>query len=374
MESGKFTQYRVKPQTSTNGQTTVSGQHRKALSTEARLMLLLQTIRKPKDSAPAAKVPLKRLSDIGKLAKSKSGSKSFVDLQSMTTRINRGGLTKPSAKVIDSMISDCSDVQQSLVSLWKDACASVSGNLQHLETSRQALSNSTSQPSTWKTSPKYLEKRDALDAALKTQRKRPSLRRSETLLGSSWAFLTSDSVPKHSKVASEPFSWKVSEEEELLDAIREYKKTEVELGDTFRPVNTPVVKKNELLPEELDAEALSDLNRFIFQKRKVIARKTTVKRQKTAKDEDDSAEFTPEVLIKARQKLQQEAKRRLKATRLDNYKPMTLASMLKSYTLPMHNAEQKELLSEIHAEEGNLHRRRTIEKYVQTSKRQIKAM
>lgn len=152
---------------------------------------------------------------------------------------------KPHLRRLETVLLDCSLVQQSLSPLWKSACMNMSGSLQLLETSRQALTNPPESLVTWKTSSQYEMRKKALA-------ERSSRPKAETFLTGSF---------------SEEKNWHQSEEEELLSEIRKYRRAEVELGDTFKPVQTPPTSKRNLEAQAGSFQSMSDLNRFILKER-----------------------------------------------------------------------------------------------------------
>lgn len=164
--------------------------------------------------------------------------------------------TKPQLLRLETVLTDCSLVQQSLTPLWKSACMSISGSLQLLETSRQALKHPPERLVSWKTNRQY-------DLRKLAFAKRNSRSKGNTL------FTGSFNAERY---------WHQSEEAELISEIRKYRRSEVELGDTFKPVQTPPVSKRNLEAQTGSFQCMSDLNRFILKERSRFQHKGTLHR------------------------------------------------------------------------------------------------
>lgn len=153
--------------------------------------------------------------------------------------------TKPQLRRLETVLTECSEVQQSLSPIWKSACLSISGSLQLLETSRQALKHPPERLARWKTNSQY----EARKLEYAKRGSRPKL----TSL-----FTGSSNADRY---------WHQSEEAELLSEIRRYRRAEVDLGDTFKPVKTPAVSKRNLLSKSSNFQGMNDLNSFILKER-----------------------------------------------------------------------------------------------------------
>ena len=308
-----------------------------------------------------------------------SESLAGMPLPSPSSKVSPAKQPNSSTRKIEKMIGDCSEVQQSLLPIWRTACHHATGSLQLLETSRQALSSSSALQLSWKTSPRYLTTRNALDKRLKTvgsqQEKGPRSETPTTNLLTENVSVKSAGSPgqqgrlraRHVKSPSEPVRWTTNEEYELLEEIREIQKKKVDFGDLFKPVTAPTVKKARY--GELDADALksmSELNRFIFKERsKFNTRSLNSVNQRNKMLMEalmSNIEPSPEVLEKAKRLMQKEEKRKLKATRVDNYKQTAFSSMLKTWLMNPINEEQKEIIAEIEKDKQDVHKRQVIEK------------
>ena len=269
-----------------------------------------------------------------------------------------------SANRLQKMMQDCSKVQQSLMPMWKQACHQVSGSLQELETSRQALTSSTASRYLWKNNRRYLQTRNNL---CKPQ---------ETGLEPIESFQVSPKskvslrIIKHVKRSSEPITLKPTEDQELLDEIRTYHNQEYDYGDLFKPVTSPSVKL-EPLSEEIDSDtlkSLSELNQFIFKERSRYSCRglasSNQRRKIMMETLMSEIEPSPEVYQKAQKIIMRgEKKKTLKATRVDNFKQTSFSGMLKTWLQSPISEENKELMAEIQAGELDLSKKTAIENY-----------
>lgn len=283
----------------------------------------------------------------------------------------------PSAHRIDKVIGECSEVQQSLMPIWKQACSNATDSLQLFETSRQALTGTNFQASRGLVmSPRYLKTRNYLRTQLKPEE--PKI----TTLPSELALTTAPSkvslkISRHVKALSEQIDPKPTEEQELLEEIRYFRRKERDFGDLFKPVTAPNAKKEADGPEVLDSDSLkslSDLNQFIFKERSRFNTRsfnsTKQRRKLVIETLMTSIEPSPEVYQKAQKIIQREEKRKkLKATRVDNFKPSSFSSMLKTWLLNPVSEEQKELMTDIKEGELDVARKTAIENYRKARRR-----
>lgn len=283
--------------------------------------------------------------------------------------------TFPSTHLIDKMIGDCSEVQQSLMPIWKQACHHATDSLQLLKTSRQALTGSSSPVSKQlRMNARYLETRDQLRNQGKLE---------ETAKITTEPALISPhpkvslKIIRHMKTLSEQFSPKATEEQELLEEIRDFRRKERDFGDLFKPITAPMGKKDSDGAEVLDSDSLkslSDLNQFIFKERSRFNTRsfnsTKQRRKLVIETLMSSIEPSPEVYQKAQKIMQREKKqKKLKATRVDNFKPSSFSSMLKTWLLNPISEEQKEMMTEIQAGELDVARKTAIENYRKAKRR-----
>jgi len=283
----------------------------------------------------------------------------------------------PSTHRIDKMIGECSEVQQSLMPIWKQACSNATDSLHLFETSRQALIGTNFLASRQlKMSPRYLQTRNFLRSQLKSEESKITTLPSEPALTTAHSKV-SLKISKHVKAFSTQIDQKPTEEQELLEEIRYFRRKESDFGDLFKPVTAPSAKKDADGPEVLDSDSLkslSDLNQFIFKERSRFNtrsfNRTKQRRKLVIETLMSSIEPSPEVYQRAQKIIQRDEKRKkLKATRVDNFKPSSFSSMLKTWLLNPISEEQKELMTDIKAGELDVARKTAIENYRKARRR-----
>ena len=144
---------------------------------------------------------------------------------------------KSTIQQVDSLLTDCSEVQQSLRPIWKSAYVDYSDSFHLLESSRLALKYPPERQISWPSNRHYESSKRL--SALRTPH-------------------------NPSKPTPVDQNWRLTEQAELLSEIQRYRKSEVELGDTFKPVSTPKHTHTARKEKLSKSHTMSDLNRFIL--------------------------------------------------------------------------------------------------------------